>query len=128
MVVTFDSLLALIAFVISVLVGWFAWQMRSELLSLRSEMGDLRKKYNSLVLEYWRVMGENTWLRQQLRERGIEIPPLPDELRPQMDANGNISIMITERGGVQVAGDLKAERDVVGGNSHVGGDSTLNKR
>jgi hypothetical protein len=101
MTVSLDGVLGVTGIVLSMIVGIAAWRYT---IPIRHELDELRKSNNQLVLEYWRVLGENTWLRQQLRERGISIPPLPNELRPTMDAAGNISVMISDRGGVQIVG------------------------
>lgn len=95
MLLTVEGALGLLGLVIALAIVLYLWVVVGP---MRVELTDLRKKYNSLILEYWRAMGENEWLRRQLRARGIEIPPLPEELRPKMDAHGNISINVTTIG------------------------------
>lgn len=59
------------------------------------EIETLRLEYRRMASDYLRIIGENHWLRLQLRAQNIDIPPLPDDLRPQTDAQGNISITVS---------------------------------
>jgi hypothetical protein len=119
-----DGLLGLLGVVISLLVGGAVWWFSKPLLAdwerkfteVNAELRDLRTQYNALMLEYWRVIAENEWLRRQLRARDINIPPLPDDLKPRADGKGNITIMVTDRVGVQVAGgSMQVGQDFIGG-------------
>ena len=80
-------------------------------------------RYQNLATEYLRIVGENYWLRNQLRASGIEIAPLPDDLRPITDAAGNISIFIARdrHGGVTVTGGkVDIAGDAVSGDEVMG--------
>lgn len=101
-----------IVFVV-VLIGVFgviAWQI----MTLQKELREVRVEYQKVLYEQVRLTAENHWLRIVLRSQNIEIPPLPEDLKPRVDSNGNISILVSGAGGVQVAGSgsLKAQ-DVV---------------
>ena len=78
----------------------------------QSKIGDLELEYRRMATEYLRIIGENHWLRIQLRMKNIDIPPLPDDLRPKTDAQGNISIIVSPNGGLQVMGGQVHSGDV----------------
>lgn len=85
--------------------------LRRENRELRAEVSDLR---SSLVTEIIRLRGVEQWLRQQLRENGITIKPLPEDLRPTNDLS-NISIHV-RAGGVDVTGGTVTNAgDLIGG-------------
>ena len=90
---------------------------------------ELETEYRKMATEYLRIVAENYWLRIQLRAHGIAIPPLPDDLRPKTDAQGNISIIVSPQGGLQVIGsNIETGRDIIGGDSSVGRDQIQNER
>lgn len=131
MIHTTDGILATTAIVLVILVGLIAWirpdalqrnyiaqllQLERKLDAAEKEIDALRLEYRKMASDYLRIIGENHWLRMQLRAHGIDIPPLPEDLRPHTDAQGNISIVVSPSGGVQVTGGyMDANRDVIGG-------------
>jgi hypothetical protein len=99
------------AVVLLAVFGVIAWQI----MSLQKELREVRGEYQKVLYEQVRLTAENHWLRIVLRSQNIEIPPLPEDLRPKLDSNGNISILVSGSGGVQVAGtgSVKSGGDVV---------------
>jgi hypothetical protein len=89
--------------------------LRVELHATVQKLESLETEYRKLANDYLRIVGENHWLRLQLRKLDIDIPPLPDDLRPHVDSRGNISIMVSG-GGVQAGGGARLDvgGDIVG--------------
>lgn len=120
---TFDGILAFVGLLVAVVAGVIAVRrpeaVRRQLNEVLEEVESLRKEYNALMLKYWEIAGENTWLKQVLSKHNIEVPPMPDYLKPRMDSRGNITIMVSETGGIQIAGARVAV-----GHDLVGGDKT----
>lgn len=137
MTVTGDGGIALFGILVAVVAVVIAWlkpdkiraQYEAKLARLEHEIDELRLEYRRMATEYLRIVGENHWLRIQLRAHGIDIPPLPDDLKPKTDAHGNISILVSPAGGVQVlGGQVDAKHDIVGGDTSVGRDSIAQPR
>lgn len=117
---TVDGMLGLVGIILALSVGVVALRqpetirkeyekhlqaVRQELREVGTELDRLEVRYRELATEYLRIIGENHWLRLQLRQQNIEIPPLPDDLKPRVDSAGNISIMVSgASGGIQVSG------------------------
>lgn len=127
MILTTDGFLAVLGIVGVIMVGIVAWR-RPEQLRVHYEMQllavekklaiaskrieELEVEYRKMASDYLRIIGENHWLRLQLRANGIDIPPLPEDLRPHTDEQGNISIVVSPSGGVQVTGGhMETRRD-----------------
>lgn len=125
------ALIGIVVAVIAVIVAWrkpdkIRAQYESKLAHLEDEIEALRLEYRRMAADYLRIIGENHWLRLQLRRFDIDIPPLPSDLQPKVDAQGNISIVVSPSGGVQVTGGhMESKRDVVGGDV---GESTRKKQ
>ena len=111
MTLSFDFGIMLFLFAVALGVGVVAL-LRPEALQkeyekkieqLEREIENLRVEYRRMANDYLRIVGENHWLRIQLRAHGIDIPALPEDLRPHTDAQGNISIVVS-RGGINAAG------------------------
>lgn len=86
--------------------------VEQEVVTLRRQIAELRF---SLVTEIIRLRGVEQWLRQQLREAGIEIKPLPEDLRPSNDLS-NISINVRQGGVYVTGGNVTSGGDLIGGN------------
>jgi len=90
--------------------------LRAELHAATHKIETLETEYRKLATEYLRIVGENHWLRLQLRKVDIDIPPLPSDLQPQMDSQGNITIHVSGQGGVQMSGGrMQVGNDMTGG-------------
>jgi hypothetical protein len=86
----------------------------SKLDTLRSnyerQFNDMQTRLEQYRRENYRLQEIIVWLRIQLREHGIEIERLPEELQEPKVA-GNISIRIGDKrtGGVDIGGNAKVE-------------------
>ncbi len=93
-------------------------ELRSDFDELQEKLEDLQGKYTVVVTETLRLTGENIWLRNIILKAGIDIPPLPDYLRPHLDKNGNITLTInSDRNSVTVGdnttvGSAAAGKDI----------------
>ncbi len=104
-----SNLIGLVALVIGT-VGLVYSVMRPRVNSdridvLQRQMEDLQGKYTVVVTETLRLTGENIWLRNIIAKAGINIPPLPDYLRPHLDKNGNITLTINRDTNSVTVGD-----------------------
>lgn len=85
---------------------------------LQKQLGELQLKYQTVITETLRLTGENIWLKNLLIKAGIDIPPTPEYLRPHVDEQGNITIVVNRDawGGVTMTGGkMDVGQDVVGG-------------
>lgn len=123
-VVTLDGALAFLAIAISLVVGWYAHQNTKNLDTVRGALEALREEYRILAFKYWEAVGDAAWLKRVLQMNNIEIPPTPDNYKPKTDKFGNISILMTTEGGVQVTGNARVSvgKNLSGRDQTVGGN------
>lgn len=103
---------------------------RQESRANRAALESVLKRNYQLYNEVQRMNDINAWLRQQLRDRNIEIPPLPPELRESRLDGPGFAIRI-DHTGVSINDNATLNtRDIVGGDVqkhddlHAGGDVT----
>lgn len=92
-------------------------QTRRDLAVTRHDLAEMTKRYAATYEENLRFRLIITWLRKELIEHGVAIPPLPEELQDPHLAPppGNLNVRI-QQGGVSASdqANLSAGGDVIG--------------
>ncbi len=90
--------------------------LRTDLAELRKRLDDSEVKNQRLQVQLYKMQGLNQWLRNQLRLHGVEIPPVPEDLRDTELESAGIQIVIDQTRGINIkGGTTDIHGDAVGG-------------
>lgn len=95
---------------------------RQESRANRTALEAVLKRNYQLYNEVQRMNEIVLWMRRQLSERNIALPPLPRELSESRLDTPGVAIHI-DQSGVSINDSTLNARDIVGGDSNIGGDS-----
>lgn len=97
---------------------------RQESRANRTALEAVLKRNYQLYNEVQRMNEIVLWMRRQLSERNIQLPPLPRELSESRLDTPGVAIRIDHTGvSINDNATVNTSRDIVGGDTSVGGDA-----
>lgn len=94
--ITSDGLIAILGVTVAVLVGGFSWYQTQ--IYVPKQIKITQQDYANLLEAFLNLQIDLAWHKYTLAQHGIEIPPVPDYMRPKRENLSQINVNVSQVG------------------------------